>query len=64
MNRDPKVGNRRPCTAHQCGKTQTFVDEVVIHPQAMPTEIGTVLVREAGPGWICPDGHREIEKRP
>jgi len=63
MNDAPKVGDRRPCTARGCAKTQTFVETVVVHPQERATERGIELVRESGPGWICPDNHRQLHNR-
>lgn len=53
MNNDPKVGDRRSCNEPNCGKTQTLIEQLILHPNA----------GEAVPGWICPSGHLEIETR-
>lgn len=57
----PKVGDRRPCTERGCDKTQTLVETMVVHPPAGDTDMGSLLARESGPGWICPNGHRELK---
>ena len=67
MGGSPKVGDRKPCRGdspdYKCEKTATFIETVTVHRQAIPTETGTQLVPESGPGWLCPDGHREIYRQ-